>query len=44
MAETPCKGISTVTGPVARLSLVAVIRPIAAHSSGVVRIRVTVGL
>ena len=41
MAETPCKGISTVTGPVARLSLVAVMRPIAAHSSGVVRISVT---
>ena len=38
---TPRRGITTVTGPVERLTFSAMIRPSCAHSSGVVRISVT---
>ena len=40
----PIWGINTVTGPRDEFSLVAVMHPICAHSSGVVRMSVTVEL
>ena len=45
IAETPRNGTNSTVGPVAALSLPAMIwRPISRHSSGVVRISVIVGL
>ena len=44
IALTPRSGSTSTTGPVAPLSCSAMRRPIAAHSSAVVRIRVTVAL
>ena len=44
IAETPRRGTKSTVGPVAALSLRAIRRPSSAHSSGVVRMSVTVGL
>src|SRR5882724_3234092 len=44
MRETPPSGMRKRTGPSMRLSLSAMNRPMRAHSSGVVRIRVTLAL
>ena len=44
MAETPRRGMKRVTGPRAWFSFWASRFPNSAHSAGVVRIRVTVGL
>ena len=42
--ETPRSGTKSTVGPVAAESLPPICRPSSAHSSGVVRISVTVGL
>jgi len=42
--DIPRRGMNTVSGPEARFSLAAMRRPSAAHSSRLVRIRVTAGL
>jgi hypothetical protein len=44
ISETPRSGTNSVTGPRAALSFRAMRRPSSAHSDGVVRMSVTVGL